>query len=198
MACKNSGVNHSSDESFSHVDAAKPSGNGCGLGLWDSRPQDRKNGHTPPLQYSSVMERNGRRPHKRLIAKASGVWVRQGYRGAAEWGVGLGGATRSEEVHRGGHVPSAEGPRSGGRCIRRILKRVWSGGGGRRRLGQLQPPRESNQTQPNDPKRETEGSDIFVLILARESVNVQDFSFSLIDSHHLDSTRQWPFVRDTE
>ena len=91
-----------------------------------------------PLQYSSVMERNGRRPHKRLIAKASGVWVRQGYRGAAEWGVGLGGATRSEEVHRGGHVPSAEGPRSGGRYIRRILKRVWSGGGGRRRLGQLQ------------------------------------------------------------
>jgi hypothetical protein len=73
------------------------------------------------------MERNGQRPHKRLIAKTSGVWVRQGYRGAAEWGVGLSGATRSEEVDRGGHVPSAEGPRSGGRCIRRILNKSGLG-----------------------------------------------------------------------
>lgn len=44
----------------------------------------------------------------------------------------------------------------------------------------------------SDPKRETERWNIFVLILARESVNVQDFSSSLIDSHHLDSTCQWP------
>lgn len=85
--------------------------------------------------FCSVMERNGQRPHKRLIAKASGVWVRQGCRGAAEWGVGLGGATRSEEVDRGGHVPSAEGPRSGRRCIA-SGERVWSGGG-RERLGLL-------------------------------------------------------------
>jgi len=27
---------------------------------------------------------------------------------------------------------------------------------------------------------------------------VQDFSFSLIDSHHLNSARQWSFERDTE
>ncbi|KAJ0130011.1 Uncharacterized protein HZ326_26878, partial [Fusarium oxysporum f. sp. albedinis] len=117
MACKNSGVNHSSDESFSHVDAAKPSGNGCATiqdvltTIHDSsvtifccktiktcmlqeeqkgkgtREQTAAQHRThAPLQYSSVMERNGRRPHKRLIAKASGVWVRQGYRGAAEWG----------------------------------------------------------------------------------------------------------------
>lgn len=82
-----------------------------------TREQTAAEKRTRPCSVQSVMERNGQRPHKRLIAKTSGVWVRQGCRGAAEWGVGLGGATRSEEVDRGGHVPSAEGPRSGRRRI---------------------------------------------------------------------------------
>ncbi|EWG41450.1 hypothetical protein FVEG_03569 [Fusarium verticillioides 7600] len=80
-----------------------------GKGTREQTAAEKRTRPYSTLQCSSVLERNGQRPHKRLIAKLSGVWVRQGYRGAAEWGVGLGGATRSEEVDRGGHVPSAEG-----------------------------------------------------------------------------------------